>query len=214
MSYRTGVIVSHIGERFGKLVILETFQRKRPSGVNVRYCKCKCDCGNEKIISFEHIRKGHTTSCGCVHKEMLRKRLTKHNQTNTRLYAIWEGIRHRCKCKTYKRYCDYGGRGILLCKEWEEFINFKEWAYNNGYAENLTIDRINNDGNYEPSNCRWVDNLVQQNNKRNNVFYDLNGEKLTCGQIARRYGLKKDSLEYYLKKSTDVIEAINRSKKA
>lgn len=214
MSWKSGVVVSHIGERFGKLVILETFQRQQSSGRNVRYCRCRCDCGIEKTISLDHLLTGHTISCGCVHKEMLQKRLTLHNQTNTRLHHIWEGIRHRCNCKTYKRYEDYGGRGIKLCEEWNDFCNFKKWADENGYSENLTIDRIDNNGNYEPSNCRLVDNLVQQNNKRNNRYYEVNGEKLTCGQIARKYGVEMYSLKYFLKKESNVIEAIRKSKRS
>lgn len=201
MSWKSGVVVSHVGERFGKLVILETFQRQQPSGRNVRYCRCKCDCGNEKVISFEHLRNRHTTSCGCVQKNKVRERFTTHNQSNTRLYRIYAGIKNRCYNVNEPKYKYYGGRGIVLCKEWEsDFLSFKKWAEQNGYDKNApkmrcTIDRIDVNGNYEPANCRWVDQETQCKNKRNNIKISYMGKTKTLIEWARLYNLN-DKMVY------------------
>ena len=126
----------------------------------------------------------------------------KHNCKNTRLYRIYYGMRTRCYNKNdRKKYALYGGRGIRICEEWKDnFIVFKEWALKNGYNDNLSIDRININGNYEPSNCRWISNQEQQNNKRNNTFLIYKNEKKTVAQWSRETGLSQDIILYRIKK--------------
>ena len=154
------------GERFGRLVVL----REAEPVVDVRGKKfrawlCKCDCGNEAIIRQTQLRSGGTRSCGCLHKEITAKIHMTHglSQDNKRLYKVWKIMRRRCNNPKDKSYKNYGGRGIRVCEEWDKsFVPFYEWSMANGYHEDIadsgrnriTIDRINNDGDYEPNNCR------------------------------------------------------------
>lgn len=154
-----------IGKRFGDLVVIA----ESPERKNSQKCWiCQCDCGNTTPpILSGNLRAGHTTSCGC--------RKTKHGKYKSRLYSVWHGMKKRCYCKTDKAYCNYGGRGISVCEEWKnDYLSFEKWAFRNGYDENAkqgecTLDRIDVNGNYEPTNCRWVSMKVQQNNRRNNT---------------------------------------------
>ena len=111
-----------------------------------------CDCGNEKDIVMSDVNRGHTRSCGCLHLE----KKPKHGLRHTSIYKVWCGINTRCYNKNVEQYKDYGGRGILICDEWKNPLVFCNWAIENGYKKGLEIDRINNDGNYEPSNCQFI----------------------------------------------------------
>ncbi|MGN6822756.1 MAG: hypothetical protein ACTHJ7_08310 [Candidatus Nitrosocosmicus sp.] len=118
----------------------------------------------------------------------------KHGGKGTRLYNIWKDIKKRCSNPKCINYRFYGGRGIKRCIEWDDFSVFREWAINNGYADSLTIDRINYNGNYEPSNCRWVTMDIQKNNTRSNTFFNIDGEVLTMAQVARKYNISSSKL--------------------
>lgn len=138
---------------------------------------CICECGNLAETSLSHLRNGGAKSCGCLHKEMMIQTFTKHNKSNTRLYNIWQGMKKRCYNINDEAYKYYGGRGIKVCNEWlNDFQAFYDWAMNNDYKENLTIDRIDVDTDYKPGNCRWATNKDQQRNKRSNNYYTINGE--------------------------------------
>lgn len=154
------------GKRFDRLLVVEfAYRKKYKCGSSQVFWKCKCDCGNEVFVSAQHLKDGRTHSCGCYFKDL--KPNIKHGMTDHRLYRIYNNMKNRCLNKDFHNYERYGGRGILICDEWlEDFKNFSEWALNNGYKENLTIDRINNDGNYCPENCRWVDLHIQSTNQR------------------------------------------------
>lgn len=135
----------------------------------------------------------------------------KHGLSNTRLHRIWREMQTRCFNEKDKLYPLWGGRGITVCEEWlgkNGFINFYTWAMENGYSEALTIDLVDNDGNYEPSNCRWVDRYTQANNKRNNVFLTYKGQTKTCAQWARELGLCVGTVNNRLHKGWSVEECL------
>ncbi|MCK9597471.1 MAG: hypothetical protein M0R06_00445 [Sphaerochaeta sp.] len=177
------------GERFGRLVIIA----EEPQHDAKRYFLCQCDCGKRKEIALTGLTNG-TQSCGCLQREATVKRNLTHGDANTTLYRRWGHIIGRCLNPSDARYPYYGGRGITVCQEWLKFEAFRDWALANGYAENLTIDRKENDGNYEPSNCRWVSWKEQQNNRRNNHRITCNGITLTLQQWSEKIGIKSGTL--------------------
>ena len=157
------------GQRFGRWLVVE---RGASKGGKRRWL-CRCECGEIRAVDGSSLRKGLSKSCGCLHKEQLviMSKLvnTKHGCTKTRLYNIWGSMKRRCLCTNNKDYPKYGGRGIAVCEEWQNsFEAFRDWALANGYDDKLSIDRINNNGNYEPSNCRWVSIKVQNRNRITN----------------------------------------------
>lgn len=149
-------------------------------------CKCKCGNGKIKSIYYNDIMSGKSLSCGCLRNERIRKSSSTHGESNTRLYGIWLAMRKRCENKNFIEFYNYGGRGISVCNEWtRSFESFRDWSLTNGYEENLSIDRIDTNGNYCPENCRWADAITQANNTRRNNLATFCGETKTVKEWSR-----------------------------
>ena len=204
---------SYIGRKknFLKVIGIERTDKNRKKFV------CQCDCGEVKQIEPAMWELEIIKSCGCKSKELSRNAIKKHGLSKTRLYSIWHGMNDRCFNPKNKNYLNYGGRGIKVCKEWSgenELFNFIDWANNNGYADDLTIDRINVNGNYEPSNCRWADIITQANNKRPTEewkkrelkTWTIDGEVKTIGEWCEQYDISTVTISYRMKKLGMTLE--------
>lgn len=164
------------GQKFGRLTVLYRLHNYNNKNHGM-YWLCVCDCGNLKEVYGRDLRRGSTRSCGCLHKDKTKEVHTIHGKTHTRLYRIYHAMKRRCYDKHNNRYENYGSRGIVVCDEWkDDFETFYDWAMNNGYRDELTINRIDNNGNYEPMNCEWVDYKTQNRNTRQNRYIKYKGE--------------------------------------
>lgn len=157
--------------------------------------ECRCDCGSIKNVEGSKLKNGEIVSCGCYGNERRIERATKHNDSRTRLYKSWIGMKQRCYQKKGSDYQNYGGRGITVCDEWKnDFMSFKTWAMQNGYSDNLTLDRIDVNSNYCPENCRWITIKEQNRNKTNTVYIEYNGKNYTRCELADMYNLSTEQL--------------------
>ena len=180
------------GLKFNRLTVIN-YDHKDASGKS--YWKCQCDCGNVVIVRSDCLTTGNTKACGCMLKEMAgtkaKRYLTKHNLSKTRLYKIWKGMIYRCRHNVK----NYGERGVAVCDEWlHNFQSFYNWSTINGYDDSLSIDRIDVNGNYEPSNCRWATILEQERNKTNTCYVVYNGKKTTLKELAEESGINYHKL--------------------
>ena len=191
------------GQRFGRLIA------ERHIGITKSrdyLWLCKCDCGNECIVRAHNLMRGNTKSCGCYHKYKAGIASRTHGQTHTRLYKIHRAIIQRCYNTNNPAYSYYGEKGVILCEEWHDFITFKEWADTNGYKEDLTIDRIDGNKNYEPNNCRWIPFKEQSSNVKSNVLITYKGETKTLAQWSRDTGIKAATLAYRIRSDKWSVE--------
>lgn len=182
------------GKKFGMLSVISL--NGRDKGGRALWL-CECDCGNSVVVEGYNLKSGHSTSCGCYRKNVTIQRSTTHGLSHDSLYRIFATMITRCCNPNNKAYKYYGGRGINIDSEWigvGGFQSFYDWSISNGYKKGLTIDRIDNNGNYCPDNCRWVSMQVQSNNKSNNVRYEVDGESLTIAQIAKKMGVSYNSI--------------------
>lgn len=187
---------SMIGFRQKRLTIIEILSQRDQYGNII--CKCQCDCGNIFTTTLSSINKG-TGSCGCLNKEPTTLR---HGMTDTRIHRIWRNMKSRCYNPNATYYEYYGGRGIKVCNEWyNSFESFYYWSINNGYNDELTLDRINKNGHYEPYNCRWISMYDQCYNKRNNIIINHYGEK-TVKDISKIYNMNPEKVRYMYNKGT------------
>lgn len=190
------------GKKFGLLTVVE-----RSSGPNKKhtYWLCECECGTQRVVAAAHLKSGHTKSCGCLTSSK------KDSFTVHRLKKIFQGMKKRCYNHNTPGYMYYGVRGIQICDEWlHDFQAFYEWAMANGYEDHLTIDRINVNGNYEPSNCRWATKLEQSNNTRANVFISYNGKTQTISEWARELNIHVHTLENRLYRGWTIEDAFTK----
>lgn len=184
------------GKRFGGLVVLGyDHTHKTPSGQSKAYWRCKCDCGNEAVVSAESLKDLHTTSCGCKSsRNYIGEARKTHGESKTRLYAIWCGMLSRCDNPNRIAYKDYGARGITVCEEWRDYTTFMDWALHNGYTDSLTLERIDVDGNYCPSNCKWISKAAQSDNRRNTINITYGGKTQNLKKWADEFGIKYGTL--------------------
>lgn len=205
---RGGKILDLTGHKYGRLTPLKMVERNSSNKVQ---WLCLCDCGNTVKVTTGHLRSGHTKSCGCYNIDSSVESSTTHNGKGTRLYEIWEGMKKRCNNPNSKYYHLYGGRGICVCDEWQnDFSAFRDWAMANGYEDNLTIDRMEVDGNYEPSNCRWATRKEQNNNTRRNHIITVGGVSKNIAQWSEYLGIKRYAIDSAYKRGKDLPEFVER----
>lgn len=191
------------GQQYGNLFVVERCVENTKQ--NKPMWLCKCTCGKIVSVNGNSLRRGKTRSCGCLQKSIV----TRHGKRYTSIYNIWRNMKARCYNENNISYKYYGARGIRVCDEWiNSFESFYKWSINNGYNNGLTIDRLNNNKNYEPNNCRWVNMTEQQNNRRNNRLITYTGETKTLSQWASLYGIKVVTLSQRLKHNWDIEEAL------
>lgn len=200
------------GKRFGRwLVLKKEDDYITPAGDRYTRYLCRCDCGTERAVLSTSLRNGRSTSCGCYNaenkKEVCRQNFTTHGESKTRLYHIYYGIKKRCYNKNAYNYDNYGGRGISMCDEWiSDYNAFKQWALSNGYNENLSIDRVDVNGNYSPGNCRWVDRVAQANNRRSSHVVEMNGQIHTLAEWAKILNIPYKRLHKQFSKGVSLLD--------
>jgi len=199
----TKMIQINNGEKFSRYTVIE-----RVENIDGRpHYKCLCDCGNIRVVSGKYLRKGLSKSCGCYGAEQRKLSTTTHGLSNSKEYTAWMNMKARCNDVNNKQYSDYGGRGISVCDRW--LNSFDNFISDMGLGNGLTLDRIEVNGNYEPNNCKWSNQIEQQRNKRNNHIVTLNGAEMTMKEASEKMGISYDALRIRLKrKKTNIIETL------
>ena len=195
-------VIDLTGQRFGRLLAIE---KVGTANSGHALWLCLCDCGNYHTTTSNQLQSG-TSSCGCLQRERASqsaksrtgKKICKRysvGQEHYRLHQCYKDMFNRCYNQNNKSYKRYGNRGICICDEWlNDFYSFRDWALANGYSDDLTIDRIDVNGNYEPSNCRWVTVKAQNNNRSNNRIVQYKGETMTLHELSEKYGIDYKTL--------------------
>ena len=192
-----------VGKKFGKLLVLRELDERRNKGV---LWECVCDCGGKAKRTTGELNAGRRLTCGCMPTG---SNGAWRNGKREKLYVVWCDIIQRCFDKNFRGYHRYGGRGITICNEWRhDYPAFRSWALSHGYKEGLTIDRINNDGNYEPNNCRWVTMKEQCRNKTGLVWITYNGKTMIMNDWAELLGLKKSTLGERIRRGWTIEKAL------
>ena len=202
-----GQMKDYTGLRFGRLVVTGRSEKKGSNGD--AYWECRCDCGNSKTVSMTALNRGYTKSCGCLKRELLQNNRHK----DRRLYQVWQDMKQRCFNPRNKFYHRYGGRGITVCSEWlEDYDVFYNWAMQNGYQRGLQIDRINGDGNYEPSNCRWATPKVNTDNRDATKMLTYNGKTQSLTDWSRETGVPLTTIRQRLSRGLSEGEILGENK--
>lgn len=189
-------------KKFGRLTVIKVDEERSNKRT---YWICECECGELKSVRSDSLTtknpKSSIRSCGCLKKEQNKINLTanhSHKMSGTRLYETWSGMKDRCLNENSRGYLRYGGRGINICQEWlDDFVPFRDWALSNGYSDDLTIDRIDNDGNYEPNNCRWVNDKQQANNRSSNINVEYQNQVFNLKEWKERLDLDMSDTTLY-----------------
>ena len=194
------------GMKFGRLTVIK---RHGYMYKNKIAWLCKCDCGNEKVVIGDSLKRGLVRSCGCLHSEKWNKIITTHGLSEHPLYNIWCAMKRRCNNPKTERYPHYGGRGIKVCAEWEnDFKAFYDWSVSHGYKKELSIDRIDANGNYCPENCRWADNYTQSINRTDNRRFLYRGKEYTVSELSNMFNINYHKLYRKLVRGTNIDEII------
>lgn len=205
---RTYKFIDLTDQKFGKLTAIRPTDERRFTCV---VWECICDCGKTLRVDGNHLRTGHTKSCGCVTISRVilgNKARAKHNSYKTATYRSWRSMINRCENPKHEQYVRYGARGISICVRWHN--SFKLFLEDMGERPpNTTIDRINNSGNYTPDNCRWATSQIQMRNMRRNKYLTFNGETLCLTEWAERLGGKDNSLSSRLERGWSVERALS-----
>lgn len=196
----------HIGKKFNYLTVIRIAGKNK---YNRPLYECKCDCGNTIITEATRVKMGVTKSCGCLQRKVTAELFKVHGLTNTRIYRIWAAMISRCENPNNNRYYVYGLKGISVCDEWRnDFMQFYNWAIVNGYSDDLSIDRIDNDKGYCPSNCRWATIKVQMNNRSNSRNISYNGTTMTLKQWSEYFGFNYKYFHEVMSKNNWNIEKV------
>jgi len=202
------------GRRFGNYTVIEYSHKDKLGKI---YWLCECECGIKKSVCGSKLKSGHTKSCGCYNRKRASIAKTIHNDNRKgkrkRLYVIWFNIKQRCCNPKATSYPRYGKKGIAVCEEWKNnYLNFKSWALSNGYKDDLTIDRIDSKGNYEPLNCRWVTCKDQSRNTSRNRLFESNGKKRCLSEWRELLNLNYGTILYRINHGKTFQEAITFGK--
>lgn len=179
------LFIDMTGKKCGRWTVLRQGKTDRRKRI---HWTCRCECGTERDVEGTNLRGGHSISCGCFSSDTSRELNTTHGMTGTRIYDIWRGMMSRCYNSAVASYPDYGGRGIKVCDRWHVFENFFA-DMGHRPSDDLTMDRINNNGDYCPENCRWATKKEQVSNRRNCIYIDTPDGKITISEAARRAGI-------------------------
>lgn len=205
------LIIDITGQRFGMWIVL----KQLPSFKRQSRWLCKCDCGVDRSVTYSSLKNNTSKSCGCVSKISKTNIINTgtHKMTKTKLYRVFAGIKRRCYNKNDQAYNDYGGRGIKMCVQWlNSFEAFYNWAHDNGYKPGLTIDRKDNNGNYEPGNCRWVTRKEQALNRRSNVFITYNNITKTQSEWADDMKIDRNTIAWRVKNNWPLEKVLTNKK--
>jgi hypothetical protein len=197
------------GKKYNRLTILDFSHKDKYK----RYFNVLCDCGSKKTMNIHWIISGNSKSCGCLMREIaaeLCRNKATHGKSGTRIYNIWIGIINRCNNSTWKEYAKYGARGIMVCNDWLDYKTFEYWVNSSGYSDDLSIDRIDNNGNYEPSNCKWSTPTEQANNRRSSVYLEYNGEIKTIANWSRVFNVSQGVIGQRVKMGWSIEDAISK----
>lgn len=194
------------GRRFGRWTVIKDSGQRKLSRV---LWECRCGCGTVKLLSSNHLLRGNSLSCGCIRNELTSARKYKHGMSKDRLYRIWAGMISRCHTPSQSSFKNYGGRGISVCDEWRyDFYPFYDWSMKNGYKEDLTIDRMDLNGNYCPENCRWIPFSEQCNNTRQSHFITIGEKTLTIKQWSVVVGMSDKVIRCRLRNGWSEYDAV------
>lgn len=189
-------------------VTSDRFCIKDEKGKYRTYHECICECGVSGRVREDSLKRGGSLSCGCLQHEMLSKIAYRHGEHTTPLYHVWASMKARCLTTTHHAWPDYGKRGITVCEEWMSFVPFRDWAIKNGYKKGLILDRKDNNGNYEPDNCRWVTWVESNRNTRGNLWIEYNGVRKVLKEWADELQLSASTISRRLKRGWTAKQAL------